>query len=153
MSLIATDRLDAALTEILHQLQRQAAEINNLRGDISERVTRTELQSFERAVGDRMASLERRIEQLEAETALDIPLDMAETLLLADSETKTAESSSSASSSARYVRTRPGEWPVPGLRAMSPAYSYSSLTLHTVHRPHTLHMHHTTRHLVAGLEL
>lgn len=76
MSLISTEGLESALREILDRLAKQSQDISNLRTELSNAATRSEVQALEKAISTRIGSLERRIDRLELETSLDIPLDV-----------------------------------------------------------------------------
>lgn len=76
MALIATDGLEGALREILETVQRQTVEISNLRAEVGQHATRGEVAELSRSLGARLASLEGRLERLEEETSLSIPLEV-----------------------------------------------------------------------------
>jgi hypothetical protein len=76
MALITTDGLEGALREILETVQRQSIEIANLRAEVGQHATRGEVAELSRALGARLGALEGRVERLEEETCLSIPLEV-----------------------------------------------------------------------------
>jgi hypothetical protein len=67
--------------EILGTLQRQAADIANLRSEVAQCGTRADLAALERGVASRLAALDRRLDALEADTAVELPVEALEALL------------------------------------------------------------------------
>lgn len=73
--LIATDVLEAALAGVLQTLQRQSADIAELRALVAESVPRAEAMATQGALQDRVSALERRVAELESATMVSIPGD------------------------------------------------------------------------------
>jgi hypothetical protein len=71
--LIGTDVLETALSGILQTLQRQAADISDLKARLDDSVPRTEVATAHRLLHERVAILQARIDELEAATTVTVP--------------------------------------------------------------------------------
>ena len=67
--------------DILDTLQRQSSEIAGLRQEVARSCTRTDLQDLERGLAARLSGLEARIDRLDADACVNIPLDVLEATL------------------------------------------------------------------------
>lgn len=97
MSLIATDGLESALrgslsglesvsvhlyaqppkhlAEILSTLHRQSADISNIKAELSQCITKTDLSAFEQSVIAKLQVVEQQVQSLERDVAVDAPSD------------------------------------------------------------------------------
>ena len=69
------------IIEILTQLQKQATDIHNIKSELTQYSTKNDLLALEQVLNHRIISLENRIEQLENDTHIDIPIDILENTL------------------------------------------------------------------------
>jgi hypothetical protein len=96
MSLIGTEGLEGALREILETLQRQSMEISNFKSDLASRASRGDIHELERRLYARLSLLEGRVDRLEADTSVSLPLDV---LLQQEALSSSASAASAAASS------------------------------------------------------
>ena len=96
MSLIGTEGLEGALREILETLQRQSVEISNFKSDLASRASRGDIHELERRLYARLSLLEGRVDRLEADTSVSLPLDV---LLQQEALSSSASAASAAASS------------------------------------------------------
>jgi hypothetical protein len=85
-SLINFSGLESAMREILLQLRSQADEIASLKANSNTYAMKSDIVERERKMDVRFSALEKRIEQLERETAVDSSLTLDENLLSNSSE-------------------------------------------------------------------
>jgi len=85
-SLINFSGLESAMREILLQLKSQADEIASLKANSNTYAMKSDVVELERKMDVRFSALEKRVEQLERETAVDSSLTLDEKLLSNSSE-------------------------------------------------------------------
>lgn len=65
----------------MNHLSAQAAEINNIKSSIQSCGTKDDLRNLEQAISLRISGLERRVDNLELDTSIDLPLSVLEDAL------------------------------------------------------------------------